>query len=148
MIAQHGEMLAKALSTQTDLRVVVVNCPSLASHGVWQGWSLKPVRKVQERLIRLDHQSKSPVQGTIGFCIGPPILSMGCAAALLTFVPHAASARRRRVALSGYASGTSVLFPCMPRGFNLCLSSSGGGLPGRPQTRKSRDACLIFGRDF
>jgi hypothetical protein len=77
MIAQHGEMLAKALSTQTDLRVVVVNCPSLASHGVWQGWSLKPVRKVQERLIRLDHQSKSPVQGTIGFCIGPPILSMG-----------------------------------------------------------------------
>src|SRR5439155_12976182 len=24
-------------------------------------------------------------------------------------------------------------------------SSSGGGLPGRPLTRKSRDACLIFG---
>jgi hypothetical protein len=49
MIAQHGEMLAKALSTQTDLRVVVVNCPSLASHGVWQGWSLKLTTSRQEK---------------------------------------------------------------------------------------------------
>jgi hypothetical protein len=42
--------------------------------------------------------------------------------------------------------GTSVPFPWNQRGFTLIASSSGGGLPGRPATRKSRDARLIFGR--
>jgi len=35
-----------------------------------------------------------------------------------------------------------------PQALFLWASSSGGGLPGRPATRKSRDARLIFERIF
>ena len=48
------------------------------------------------------------------------------------------------LALSRYVAGTSVPFTDFAYAATLSLSSSGGGLPGRPQTRKSRDACLIF----
>jgi hypothetical protein len=64
MIAQHGEMLAKALSTQTGLRV---SCCQLFVAGIPWGMARvafeahdEPARQVLERLIRLDQQSKNP----------------------------------------------------------------------------------------
>src|ERR1700747_3207141 len=42
------------------------------------------------------------------------------------------------------ALGIVVPFPSMQDGVSCALSSSGGGLPGRLRTRKSRDACFIF----
>jgi hypothetical protein len=63
-IAQHGELLAKALSTQTGLRVF---CCQSGVGGIPWGMATvafeahdEPARRVLERLIRLDQQSRNP----------------------------------------------------------------------------------------
>ena len=44
----------------------------------------------------------------------------------------------------GVCSGTEELFSNHGYAGSFSLSSSGGGLPGRPVTRMSRDACLFW----
>jgi hypothetical protein len=53
-------------------------------------------------------------------------------------------ARRYRDGTLVGASGTDGPFSKIAYRPIFLLSSSGGGLPGRPETRKSPDACLIF----
>ncbi len=60
-------------------------------------------------------------------------------------VPRRLASLPRRIAVSCQQVGTMVGFTLGPQKSTLCLSSSGGGLFGRPMTRKGRGRFLFGG---